>query len=92
MDEDLTHLVSNWQPKFNNLTPRIGSIPIIPIDSKLINSEQAALISSWIQGNNENKIIKFITNFNCLLVEVVMDLREKYFIKCAITKVLQLQS
>ncbi|GBB88260.1 hypothetical protein RclHR1_01480025 [Rhizophagus clarus] len=47
------HLVSNWQPKFNNFMPR-KNIPTI--DSKLINSEQAALISSWIQGNNDNKI------------------------------------
>ncbi|RIA97005.1 hypothetical protein C1645_814668 [Glomus cerebriforme] len=47
------HLVSNWQPKFNNL---ISRNVIIPIDSKLINGEQAALISSWIQGNEENKI------------------------------------
>ena len=31
-------------------------MPNMPIDSKLINSEQAALICSWIQGNNENKI------------------------------------
>ncbi|PKK76726.1 hypothetical protein RhiirC2_862418 [Rhizophagus irregularis] len=27
-----------------------------PIESKLINSEQAALISSWIQGNNDTEI------------------------------------
>ena len=52
------YLIPNWQPSFNNLTPRIRNLstPNIPIDSKLINSEQAALISSWIQGNNENKI------------------------------------
>ena len=48
------HLKSNWQPKFNNLTPR--AILNISIDSKLINSDQAKLICSWIQGNNENKI------------------------------------
>ena len=41
------HLVSNWKPKFNNLTPR-KAILNIPIDSKLINSDQAALICSWI--------------------------------------------
>jgi hypothetical protein len=49
------HLVSNWQPKFNNLTTRKPNLSL-PIDSKLINGEQAALISSWVQGNNENKI------------------------------------
>ena len=40
----------SWQPKFNNLTSRNGDLNVsIAIDSKLINSEQAALISSWIQ-------------------------------------------
>ncbi|CAB5354393.1 unnamed protein product [Rhizophagus irregularis] len=37
------HLLSNWQPKFNNLRPRENNITI---DSKLINDEQAELISS----------------------------------------------
>ncbi|GBB88245.1 hypothetical protein RclHR1_01480010 [Rhizophagus clarus] len=52
------NLVSEWQPKFNILTSRKANlnIPNITIDSKLINGEQAALISSWIQGNNESKI------------------------------------
>ncbi|RGB42984.1 hypothetical protein C1646_661811 [Rhizophagus diaphanus] len=52
------NLVSDWQPKFNNLISRkaILNIPNITIDSKLINGEQAALISSWIQGNNESEI------------------------------------
>lgn len=69
--------------KFNNLTA---------IDSKLINNERAMLISSWIQGNKENKSPdKFIMNFDCLLVRVVMDLMEGYFIQCVITNALQLQ-
>jgi hypothetical protein len=46
------HLVSNWIPKFNCLAPRRTNVSL---DSKLINYEQATLISSWIQGNNENK-------------------------------------
>jgi hypothetical protein len=52
--QDLTkyHLIPIWQPKFNILTSRKNNT----IDSKLINREQAALISSWIQGNNENKL------------------------------------
>ncbi|GBB88261.1 hypothetical protein RclHR1_01480026 [Rhizophagus clarus] len=41
------HLVINRKPRFNDLTA---------INSKLINDEQAMLISSWIQGNKENKI------------------------------------
>src|ERR1043165_5528675 len=55
--QDLTkyHLIPNWQPKFNILTSR-KAMSNITIDSKLINSEQAVLISSWIQGNNENKL------------------------------------
>ncbi|GBB97534.1 hypothetical protein RclHR1_00300013 [Rhizophagus clarus] len=47
------HLVSNWTPKFNSLTPRRTNVTL---DSKLIDREQATLISSWIQGNKENKI------------------------------------
>lgn len=47
------HLVSNWTPKFNRLAPRRKNVTL---DSKLINSEQATLISSWIQGNKENTI------------------------------------
>jgi hypothetical protein len=52
------NLVSDWQPKLNILTSRKANlnIPNIIIDSKLINCEQAALISSWIQGNNESSI------------------------------------
>ncbi|EXX51858.1 hypothetical protein RirG_257950 [Rhizophagus irregularis DAOM 197198w] len=55
------HLVSSWTPKFNRLTPRRKNIPL---DSKLINFEQAILISSWIQGNKDNKIQnKFKKNY-----------------------------
>ncbi|GBC37046.1 hypothetical protein RhiirA5_408622 [Rhizophagus irregularis] len=42
-DLSIYHLLSNWQPKFNNLRPRENNITI---DSKLINDEQAELISS----------------------------------------------
>src|SRR4051794_35116591 len=54
---DLTqyHLVPNWQPEFNNLASRKVKLNTI-INSRLINSDQAALISSWIQGNKKNKI------------------------------------
>ncbi|PKK76728.1 hypothetical protein RhiirC2_844952 [Rhizophagus irregularis] len=60
------HLVSNWQPKFNSLKSRRINLNLsnIPIDSKLINGEQAALISSWIQGNNESKISKKYSKAN----------------------------
>ncbi|RIA96989.1 hypothetical protein C1645_871676 [Glomus cerebriforme] len=66
------HLVSNWQPKFNNLIPRKSNknLSDIPINSILINGEQAALISTWIQGNDDkkisNKFKKFYYEFQLL--------------------------
>ena len=84
------YLMSNWQPS------RKADLTNVPIDSKLINVEQAALISSWIQGNNKNKITNkfkrvYYEFFNCSLVVVVMDLQMLSFMIGVITKVLQLR-